>query len=254
MRDNSAAHFENPPFAERVARRTGAATHVSNVWNPHVAGCSMVPHQEKNSKKKLQRIPQKGCRIKGSDVCRDGILSNLGLRFPCWTSKLPWSAGATDWSWMSFTQVAIHLNAWAFGFRVINAASVANEGYVYCISLGCKRFATKCSMSYWTVNWGGAIKTNRNINPNDSISFVFTYINPLNCPNVGKCTIHWVSGYNFIFYLLIPDAFHVHFFGHGFPCLEPQPVLRRSRLMLLADSWVYQNASNTSKMDPKLGL
>ena len=117
MRDNSAAHFENPPFAERVARRTGAATHVSNVWNPHVAGCSMVPHQEKNSKKKLQRIPQKGCRIKGSDVCRDGILSNLGLRFPCWTSKLPWSAGATDWSWMSFTQVAIHLNAWAFGFR-----------------------------------------------------------------------------------------------------------------------------------------
>ena len=46
MRDNSAAHFENPPFAERVARRTGAATHVSNVWNPHVAGCSMVPHQE----------------------------------------------------------------------------------------------------------------------------------------------------------------------------------------------------------------
>ena len=61
-------------------------------------------------------------------------------------------------SFHHFSQVPIQLNALAFGFRVIKEAIVANEGLVYCISLECKRFATKCSMSDWTVYLGSGEK------------------------------------------------------------------------------------------------
>lgn len=183
MRDNSAAHFENPPFAERVARRTGAATHASNVCSTLLQAVLWGRTKKKTAKKRLQRIPKKVVESKRLMLQqRWDTLEPWAFFFHVGPASCNIDGGLELDFFHHFSQIPIQLNAWAFGFRVINAAIVANEGLVYGISLGCKRFATKCSMSYWTVNWGGAIKTNRNINPNDSISFVFTYVNPLNCP------------------------------------------------------------------------